>query len=266
MASAFATTNGVRIMATTELQGVLQDVIEPFTASLNGNRNSFIEKCEIFLEMLRNRGRDNNLTGFRDSHELAIQVVADSLAPLVEAPESIRKFGPDELLDVGSGAGLPGIIYALYWPECDVTLLESNKKRLEFLQESIDCLGLNNCKILEGRAETHAHELCWRERFDMVTSRALAPLPIALELCLPYLDLNGYMLTFKGTNPTEEIKDAEFALAKLGGGEVEAKPYFAAPNEPKRNALWILKKGLTPDRYPRKEGIPAKRPLRGSRA
>ncbi|MDX1972614.1 MAG: 16S rRNA (guanine(527)-N(7))-methyltransferase RsmG [Candidatus Sumerlaeia bacterium] len=253
-------------MATSELQSVLLDVVEPFTASLNGSKDAFLNKCEVFLEMLRSRGRDNNLTGFRDSSELAIQVVGDSLAPILEAPKAIRDFGPDELLDVGSGAGLPGIIYALYWTDCDVTLLESNKKRIEFLEEVIAALELDNCKILEGRAETHAHELKWRERFDLVTSRAVAPLPIALELCLPYLALEGYMLTFKGSNPAEEIKDAEFALSKLGGGSVEVRSYHAAPTESKRNALWIKKVGLTPDRYPRREGIPAKRPLRGSRS
>ncbi len=250
----------------TELQSVLAEVVEPYLEGINGRREEMLDKFEVFLEMLRNRGRDNNLTGFRDSNELAIQVVCDALAPLMNAPEPICDEGPEELLDVGSGAGLPGIIYALYWPNCEVYLLESNKKRLEFLREAIDALGLDNCQILEGRAETHAHELVWRERFDMVTSRALAPLPIALELCLPYLALDGYMLTFKSANPAEEVRDAEFALNKLGAGKVEVKPYVPGPDQSKRTALWIPKTGLTPDRYPRREGIPAKRPLRGSRS
>lgn len=248
----------------TELQTALSDIVEPYLT--NGRAASLVEKYETFLEMLRNRGRDNNLTGFRDSNELAVQVVGDALAPLLDGPEEIMEDGPEELLDVGSGAGIPGIVYALYWPECEVHLLESNKKRLEFLHEAIETLELENCHILEGRAEAHAHELFWRERFDMVTSRALAPLPIALELCLPYLALDGWMLTFKGTSPNDEIKEAEFALAKLGAGPVDVKPYTAGPNEPRRHALWIPKVGLTPDRYPRREGIPAKRPLRGSKS
>ncbi len=250
----------------TELQSVLTDVIEPYCKSFQGDKERLFDKFEVFLEMLKNRGRDNNLTGFRDSQELAIQVVGDALAPIETGPDFIREDGPEELLDVGTGAGLPGIIYALYWPECEVYLLESNKKRLEFLREAIEILELSNCQILEGRAETHAHELQWRERFDMVTSRALAPLPISLELCLPYLALDGWMLTFKGPHPTEEVKDAEFALGKLGAGKVDVKPYLPAPGEARRSALWIPKVGLTPDRYPRREGIPAKRPLRGSRS
>jgi len=250
----------------TELQSVLTEVLDPYLKEYDGDKDALLDKYEVFLEMLRNRGRDNNLTGFRDSQELAVQVVGDALAPLEEAPELIREEGPEELLDVGSGAGLPGIIYALYWPECEVVLLESNKKRLEFLREAIESLELENVKILEGRAESHAHELVWRERFDLVTSRALAPLPIALELCLPYLALEGHMLTFKGTNPAEEVRDAEFALNKLGAGKVDVKTYHAAPGEPRRHALWIPKVSLTPDRYPRREGIPAKRPLRGSRS
>lgn len=248
----------------TELQTALSEVIEPYLT--NGRTQLLVDKYETFLEMLRNRGRDNNLTGFRDSNELAIQVVGDALAPLADGPAEIIEEGPEELLDVGSGAGIPGIVYALYWPECEVYLLESNKKRLEFLHEAIETLELDNCQILEGRAESHAHELFWRERFDLVTSRALAPLPIALELCLPYLALDGWMLTFKGSNPNEEIKEAEFALNKLGAGDVDVKPYNAGPSEPRRHALWIPKVGLTPDRYPRREGIPAKRPLRGSKS
>jgi len=250
----------------TELQSVLTETVEPWLQNYSGSKEQILEKIEIFLEMLRNRGRDNNLTGFRDYNELAIQVAGDALAPLAEAPDLIREDGPDELLDVGTGAGLPGIIYALYWPDCKVHLLESSKKRVEFLHEVIETLGLSNCTVLEGRAESHAHELQWRERFDMVTSRAVAPLPIALELCLPYLDMGGWMLTFKGANPQDEIKDAEFALSKLGGERVEVKPYVPGNGQARRSALWILKSSLTPDKYPRREGIPAKRPLRGSRA
>lgn len=246
----------------------LPDVIEPYLGRANGNKATLLEKFEAFLEMLRSRGRDNNLTGFRDLNELAVQVVGDALAPLEAAPEDVDFLpdGPEELLDVGSGAGLPGIIYALYWPNCEVHLLESNKKRLEFLREAIEALDLSNAKIIEGRAESHAHELVWRERFDMVTSRALAPLPISLELCLPYLALDGWMLTFKGSNPADEIRDAEFALNKLGAGKVLARSYTPGPGQKSRHALWIPKTGLTPDRYPRREGIPAKRPLRGSRS
>lgn len=250
----------------TELQSALSEVADPWLENLNGRKEEVLEKFEVFLEMLRNRGRDNNLTGFRDSTELAVQVVGDALAPLETAPDIIRQDGPEELLDVGSGAGLPGIIYALYWPDCEVHLLESNKKRIEFLREAIESLELDNCQILEGRAESHAHELHWRERFDMVTSRAVAPLPISLELCLPYLDMGGWMLTFKGSNPQDEIKDADFALGKLGAGAVEAKPYTPGPGHQRRTALWIPKVGLTPDRFPRREGIPAKRPLRGTRS
>jgi 16S rRNA (guanine527-N7)-methyltransferase len=250
----------------TELQSVLSEVIEPYLEGVSGDKEALLDKFEAFLEMLRNRTRDNNLTGFRDSNELAVQVVGDALAPLEGAPDSIAEDGPEELLDVGSGAGLPGIVYSLYWPNCQVYLLESNKKRLEFLTEVIEALELSNCQILEGRAEAHAHELVWRERFDMVTSRALAPLPISLELCLPYLALDGWMLTFKNANCADEIKDAEFALGKLGAGKVQVKSYSPGPGAGKRSALWIPKTGLTPDRFPRREGIPAKRPLRGSRS
>lgn len=246
-----------------DLQTLLTDIVAPYA---EGKRqDELLETFEKFLDMLKQRTREVNLTGIRDTGELAIQVVGDALAPLANAPEDFPEDGPKELLDVGSGAGLPGIVYAIFWPSCEVVLLESQKKRLDFLREAIDQLDLSNCQILEGRAETHAHELVWRERFDMVTSRALAPLPIALELCLPYLALDGWMLTFKGNNPGEEIKDAQFALGKLGASDIDSRAYTPAPGSQRRHALWIRKTGLTPDRYPRREGIPAKRPLRGGK-
>lgn len=248
-----------------ELQSVLGELVEPHLAIPKTRKNTLMEKFEDYLEMLRSRGKDNNLTGFRDTTEMVVQVICDALVPLESAPHEIRDGGPRKLIDVGSGAGMPGIVYALYWPDCEVCLLESNKKRLEFLNETVKNLGIENCEVLEGRAETLAHELAYREGFDLVTSRGLAPLPISLELCLPFADKDRWMLTFKGKEPMAEVKDAEVALAKLGGGKVEVKYYAPAPGQAKRSALWIPKVSLTPDKFPRREGIPAKRPLRGNR-
>jgi len=245
------------------MQSLLAEVVEPF---VKGSRqDEVLDLFTRFLDLLRARTREANLTGFRDPNDLAIHVVGDALVPLQTAPEDFPQDGPKELLDVGSGAGIPGLVYAIYWPDCNVTLLESQKKRVDFMKDAVSELGLDNVTILEGRAESHAHELQWRERFDMVTTRGLAPLPISLELCLPFLALDGYMLSFKGSSPSDEIKEADFALNKLGGGSISSKSYTPGNGAPRRHALWIPKVGLTPDRYPRKEGIPAKRPLRGSR-
>ncbi len=246
----------------TQLQSFLAEIIEPYA---NGREDQLLETYSKFVELLKQRTREANLTGIRDPNDIAVHVIGDALAPLENAPVDYLSEPPEELLDVGSGAGIPGIVYAVLWPDSKIVLLESQKKRIEFLKDAIDELGLENTMILEGRAESHAHELEWRERFDLVTSRALAPLPISLELCLPFLTLEGYFLTFKGSNPSDEVKEADFALSKLGGGSIDSKPYNAGPGAPRRHALWSEKTGLTPDRFPRKEGIPAKRPLRGSR-
>lgn len=246
-----------------QLQPFLSDIIEPYA---QGRDEQLLESFTKFIELLRVKTREANLTGLRDPNEIAVHVIGDALAPLNSgAPVDLLSEPPDELLDVGSGAGIPGLVYAILWPGTDVVLLESQRKRIDFLYEAVEDLGLENVQILEGRAESHAHELQWRERFDIVTSRALAPLPISLELCLPFLALDGYFLTFKGANVTAEVKEADFALGKLGGGSIDAQGYTAGPGAPRRHALWSQKTGLTPDRYPRKEGIPAKRPLRGSR-
>lgn len=245
-----------------QLHSFLAEIVEPYAGS---REDELLENFTRFVEILRQRTREANLTGIRDPNEIAVHVIGDALAPLETAPINYLEEPPEEVLDVGSGAGIPGIVYSILWPESSIVLLESQKKRIDFLYEAVEELGLENVKVLEGRAESHAHELVWRERFDLVTSRALAPLPIALELCLPFLALEGYFLTFKGSSPNDEVKEADFALSKLGGGPIDCKAYYAGPGAPRRHALWSEKTGLTPDRFPRKEGIPAKRPLRGSR-
>lgn len=244
------------------LQSYLSEIIEPYA----GNReDDLVDQYAKFISLLRTRTREANLTGIREPNDIALKVIGDALAPLANGPVDYLESPPSELLDVGSGAGIPGLVYAIFWPDTQVVLLESQKKRIDFLSDAVSELGLKNVEVLEGRAEAHAHELHWRERFDLVTSRALAPLPISLELCLPFLALEGYFLTFKGQNPTEEVKEAEFALGKLGGGAIEVRAYTPGQGAPRQHALWSLKVGLTPDKFPRKEGIPAKRPLRGSR-
>lgn len=245
-----------------QLQSYLSEIIEPFCGT---REDELVENYTRFIELLKQRTREANLTGIRDPNEIAVNVIGDALAPLQNGPKDYLEEPPSELLDVGSGAGIPGLVYAIMWPGSQVVLLESQKKRIEFLNDAVSELGLTNVEVLEGRAEAHAHELHWRERFDLVTSRAVAPLPISLELSLPFLALEGYYLTFKGANPSDEVKEAEFALNKLGGGPIEVRAYVPGPGAPKRHALWSEKIGLTPDRFPRKEGIPAKRPLRGSR-
>ncbi len=247
---------------TTKQQSFLSEIIEPFAGS---REDEMLEKYTAYIELLRQRTREANLTGIRDPNDIAVKVIGDALVPLQDAPTDFLEEAPEELLDVGSGAGIPGIVYAILWPDTEIVLLESQKKRIEFLHDAVTELGLSNVEILEGRAETHAHALKWRERFDLVTCRALNPLPISLELCLPFLALNGHFLTFKGNNPNDEVKQADFALNKLGGGPIDLRHYVAGPGANRCSALWIQKTGLTPDRYPRKEGIPAKRPLRGSR-
>ncbi|HMZ50680.1 16S rRNA (guanine(527)-N(7))-methyltransferase RsmG [Candidatus Sumerlaeota bacterium] len=245
-----------------QLQSVLSEIIEPYAGD---REEELLDTFSRFVELLRQRTREANLTAIRDPNEIAIHVVGDALAPMQNAPKDYLSSPPSELLDVGSGAGIPGLVYAIMWPKTQVVLLESQKKRIEFLRDAVEELELQNVEVLEGRAESHAHELHWRERFELVTSRAVAPLPISLELSLPFLALEGYYLTFKGPNPSDEVKEAEFALNKLGGGSIEVRSYVPGPSATKRTALWSEKIGLTPDRFPRKEGIPAKRPLRGSR-
>jgi 16S rRNA (guanine527-N7)-methyltransferase len=164
------------------------------------------------------------------------------------------------IVDVGSGAGLPALPVKIARPDLDVSLLDANGKRCAFLRTVIEDLGLDDrAQVLEGRAEALAHDPNLRENFDLALARAVAPLPVLLELTLPFLRVGGHLAATKGAGAQRELAEARRAIDELGGGASEVS---AVPSEGEPGTLVLVAKARpTPQRYPRRTGVPAKRPL-----
>lgn len=203
-----------------------------------------------YYEMLIETNKQLNLTAITDPHEVAVKHFVDSLTAL-DADSKIFKKGA-KLLDLGTGAGFPGIPLAIMRPDLKIVLFDSLQKRLNFLTSVITELGLSNVTTLHGRAEDMSHVREHRETYDLVTSRAVARLPILLEWALPYVKQNGYMVALKGAAYEEEIGEATKALATLKGKIEQVKPVQLPTLDDKRAIIYIKKTGITPKQYPRK--------------
>ena len=210
-----------------------------------------------FHEMLTAANRTMNLTRVPDDPREAVdRNYLDSIAPLaLGMPEGVRS-----LADVGSGAGFPGIPLAIMLPEARVVLIDSLGKRVRFLQEVIDALGLN-AQAIHARAEEAGRMDALREGFDVVTSRAVAALNVLAEFSLPLARVGGCMIAYKGPSAAEEAAQARRAIALLGGGPVREAEVRIPGRDWEHRLLYIEKKAPTPQKYPRRAGEPAKNPL-----
>lgn len=210
-----------------------------------------------FEELLLETNKVMNLTAITDPGEVAVKHMADSLSCYDE-----RYFPKDaSLLDLGTGAGFPGIPLAIFRPDLTVTFFDSLQKRLNFLNEVCRETDLRKVAFLHGRAEEMAHQEAYREQFDLVTSRAVARLSILCEWALPYVRNNGLFIALKGAQYEEEIKEASNALRMLGGTLEEVRPVTLPGLSDKRAVLYIRKSGTSPAKYPRKPKMAAKHPL-----
>lgn len=210
----------------------------------------------LFYQQLVRGSRKTNLTRILEPREVLVKHFLDSLALLSWNPALT---GP--LLDVGSGAGLPGIPLKIARPELEVRLLESAQKRVGYLREAIGQLGMPGLEVLHGRAEQLARQENYRDSFPLVVSRALARLPVLLELCLPFVRPGGRFVAYKGPEAAQELSTAGRALEVLGARFGESFSYSLPEAHGERCLLIFLKLVKTQDKYPRKAGFPEKRPL-----
>ena len=203
-----------------------------------------------YYEMLIETNKQLNLTAITDPHEVAVKHFVDSLTAL-DDDVHIFKQGA-KLLDLGTGAGFPGIPLAIMRPDLEIVLFDSLQKRLIFLSAVISELDLSKVTTLHGRAEDMSHDDRHREAYDLVTSRAVARLPVLLEWALPYVKQNGYMVALKGAAYEDEINEAAKALTILKGNIEQVKPVQLPTLTDKRAIIYIKKTGVTPKLYPRK--------------
>lgn len=209
-----------------------------------------LSQFTTYYEMLIETNKYLNLTAITDPHEVAVKHFVDSLTAL-DDKALIFKEGA-KLLDLGTGAGFPGIPLAIMRPDLEIVLFDSLQKRLNFLSDVISKLGLHKVTILHGRAEDISHDAVHREAYDLVTSRAVARLPVLLEWALPYVKQNGYMVALKGAAYEEEMGEAAKALKILKGNIEQVKPVQLPTLDDKRAIIYIKKTGITPKLYPRK--------------
>jgi len=203
-----------------------------------------------------------NLTAVTGPEEVAVRHFIDSMAPLLfETTKSFFQKPGIRLLDLGTGAGFPGIPLAIVLTDLEVTLADSLQKRTKFLDQVRKETGLENVRIVTGRAEDLARGENMREEYDIVISRAVADLPVLCEYCLPFVKQGGYFIAWKGPAAEEEILRANNAISVLGGYKSDILTYTLPEINAERHLLMIRKEVSSPDKYPRRAGIPAKRPL-----
>ncbi len=166
-----------------------------------------------------------------------------------------------KIIDVGTGAGFPGIPLAVYREDLKITLLDSLNKRVFFLENTIKELNLKKCEAVHARAEDLAHQEKYRETYDLCVSRAVAALPVLCEYCLPFVKKGGYFVSYKAAGAEEELKTAEKAIKVLGGKLQEVRTVILPGTDIERKLIVIKKTETTPKKYPRKAGIPAKSPI-----
>lgn len=215
------------------------------------------EKFEKYKEILKEWNQKINITTIEDDEEIYIKHFLDSVIFLDKLNIDEKK----TIIDVGTGGGFPGIPLKIINDNYKVTLLDSLRKRIDFLSLVIDELKLKEVYLIHGRAEDFGQNLKYREKFDICVSRAVAPLNILSEYCLPFVKVGGCFAAYKSQNISEEISNSESAVIKLGGRIKEIKEINIPGTEIVRKIVIIEKVELTKENYPRKAGKPNKDPL-----
>ena len=211
-----------------------------------------------FYEMLVEKNKVMNLTGITEWDDVVLRHYIDSIS--ISEIMNLNDFR-GKVLDLGTGAGFPGIPLKIVFPDLQITLFDSLNKRIRFLQEVIDELELKNIEAIHGRAEEFGKNSDYREQYDLVVSRAVANIATLSEYCLPFVKVGGSFISYKTDSIEEEISNSGKAVSILGG-KIERVEHFTLPNtDMERSLLQIKKIKTTGKKFPRKAGLPSKEPL-----
>ena len=217
---------------------------------------------EKYYELLIEKNKVMNLTAITDKEDVIVKHFIDSIALI---PYLLDKgFNANSelsIIDIGTGAGFPGLPLKIRMPDVKFTLLDSLNKRVSFLNEVIDELKLKDIEALHGRAEDYASDNKYREKYDICVSRAVANLSTLSEYCIPFVKEDGYFISYKAGESEEEINNSKNAIKILGGKINKVEEFVLPGTDASRVFVFIRKLELTDKKYPRKAGVPAKKPL-----
>lgn len=264
------------------IKDLLRDLLPQVELVLSDEQ---LSQLEFYYELVIEKNKVMNLTAITDEKEFVIKHFIDSLSIVkafdrqsfllltqnttINSPSEslagqtivLSQDVPISVIDVGTGAGFPGMVLKIAFPKWKVTLFDSLQKRILFLQYVIHRLGLTDITAVHGRAEDFGHRNDYRGCFSLCVSRAVANISTLSEYCLPFVMSGGIFLSYKSGDCDEELKAAQSAIEVLGGS-VEKSVYFTLPDsEDSRSLIVIRKVKITPEKYPRKAGVPSKKPL-----
>ena len=223
-----------------------------------------LSQLDTYYEMLTETNKYMNLTAITEYDDVITKHFADSLQLVrcADLSEEVSRETPMSLIDVGTGAGFPGMVLKIAFPHLNVTLLDSLDKRVKFLDSVISRLGLNDIEAVHYRAEDAARKAMYRDSFDLAVSRAVASLPTLTEYCMPFVKPGGYFIAYKSGNIEEELSSAGKAVAALSGKVEELLSYSLPETDISRSLVKIKKLAPTDNKYPRRAGKPEKQPIK----
>ena len=232
--------------------------LEQLSITLSGEQK---QQFLTYYEYLVEKNKVMNLTAITEYEEVITKHFLDSLAVVKTSCFKPEKLAGKRLIDIGTGAGFPGIPLKIAFPELEILLLDSLNKRINFLNEITEMLGLTKINTVHGRAEDYAKQKGYRERFDFCVSRAVANLSTLSEYCIPFVKQGGCFISYKSGSVDQELIQAEKAVKILGGQREEVVRFSLADTDMDRSFVVIRKAKPTPKKYPRKAGLPSKEPL-----
>ena len=244
----------MKVLKAYNMESLINDLKE-FNIDLSEKQlHQFLEYYELLVEW----NSFMNLTGITKYEEVVQKHFVDSLALC----KAIDVSNVTNIIDIGTGAGFPGVPLKIAYPHLKVTLLDSLQKRIKFLNEVVAQLGLENVETIHGRAEDFAKPSMKRETYDVCVSRAVANLASLSEYCLPYVKVGGYFVPYKSGKVDEELEESKKAVFLLGG-KIEEEVKFNLPDSDiSRSLIKIKKISATPKKYPRKSGLATKEPIK----
>ena len=232
--------------------------LEQLSITLSGEQK---QQFLTYYEYLVEKNKVMNLTAITEYEEVITKHFLDSLAVVKTSCFKPEELAGKRLIDIGTGAGFPGIPLKIAFPKLEILLLDSLNKRINFLNEVTEMLGLTKINAVHGRAEDYAKQKEYRESFDFCVSRAVANLSTLSEYCIPFVKQGGCFISYKSGSVDQELIQAEKAVKILGGQREEVVRFSLADTDMDRSFVVIRKAKPTPKKYPRKAGLPSKEPL-----